>query len=215
MSGSAGGAGGEGDGDVDAARDASTFDPEVRAAMARWPDVPPAYGWLALDARGNWLIQRAPIANRALRDFIARNYAGDSAGRWFFQNGPQRVFVDLARAPWICRLDRGALVTHGGRPIARLARAIVDEAGRITLQTELGAAALDDRDGAELLAALVDEDGRALDDEQLEEWIAGRREAGLSIAAAGAAPIAVERALAAQVPALLGFDPRPRPVDPR
>ena len=30
------------------------MDEIVRAAIAKWPNVPHCYGWLALDARGNW-----------------------------------------------------------------------------------------------------------------------------------------------------------------
>ena len=37
----------------------------------------------------------------AFADFIARNYEADEHGRWFFQNGPQRVFVDLELAPLV------------------------------------------------------------------------------------------------------------------
>jgi len=62
----------------------------------QWPSgrtLPAVYGWLALDRRGNWLIKGERIANQALRDFISRNYEADDAGRWYFQNGPQRVYV--------------------------------------------------------------------------------------------------------------------------
>ncbi|HZW22256.1 DUF2946 family protein, partial [Noviherbaspirillum sp.] len=30
------------------------MDEIVKQAMAKWPNVPHCYGWLALDARGNW-----------------------------------------------------------------------------------------------------------------------------------------------------------------
>ena len=30
-----------------------------------------------------------------LIEFIGRNYAADAQGQWFFQNGPQRVYVCL------------------------------------------------------------------------------------------------------------------------
>jgi hypothetical protein len=68
------------------------MDPSVLQAMARWPDVPAVYGWLALDRRGNWLLKDPAgeglgrVGNVALRDFIARNYAADDRGRWYFQN---------------------------------------------------------------------------------------------------------------------------------
>jgi hypothetical protein len=64
----------------------------------------------------------ALIHHAALIEFINRNYAADPQGRWFFQNGPQRVYVELAYAPWVVRLGREepaavlALTDHtGGR----------------------------------------------------------------------------------------------------
>ena len=73
------------------------MDAAVARALAKWPNVPGVYGWLALDRRGNWLIRSASatqrfekIGNAALRDFIGRNYEPDAQGRWYFQNGPQR-----------------------------------------------------------------------------------------------------------------------------
>jgi hypothetical protein len=29
----------------------------VKAALAKWPNVPDCYGWLGLDARGNWYMR--------------------------------------------------------------------------------------------------------------------------------------------------------------
>ena len=71
------------------------MDEVVLRAMAKWPNVPAVYGWLALDRRGNWLIKRETIANDGLNAFISRNYLHDEAGQWYFQNGPQRVYVEL------------------------------------------------------------------------------------------------------------------------
>ena len=33
------------------------MDDIVKQAMAKWPNVPHAYGWLGLDARGNWYLR--------------------------------------------------------------------------------------------------------------------------------------------------------------
>lgn len=44
------------------------------------------------------------IEHTALKEFIDRNYACDSVGRYFFQNGPQRVFITLTSTPWIARI---------------------------------------------------------------------------------------------------------------
>ncbi len=132
------------------------MDDIVKQAMAKWPNVPHAYGWLGLDARGNWWLRDAaaqaagafasgePGARGAmvrlekLVDFIQRNYAADEAGRWFFQNGPQRVFVELEAAPWIWRVAADGSVTgHDGRP-AEVQAVFTDEQGRVFLRTDLG-----------------------------------------------------------------------------
>lgn len=90
------------------------MDDSVKLALAKWPNVPSCTGWLALDRRGNWRMrdeaaQRAaaagsPIRHAALIGFINRNYAVDQDGCWYFQNGPQRVYVELAYTPWVVRL---------------------------------------------------------------------------------------------------------------
>src|ERR1700693_3246190 len=71
------------------------MDEVVLRAIQKWPNVPSVYGWLSLDRRGNWSIKGEHIANPAIASFIGRNYARDEKGRWYFQNGPQRVFVTL------------------------------------------------------------------------------------------------------------------------
>jgi hypothetical protein len=70
--------------------------------------------------------------------FIGRNYASDEQGRWFFQNGPQRVYVELEATPWIWRIQTdGSIQSHTGCT-ARMQRCIVDEHGRLYLDTEQG-----------------------------------------------------------------------------
>ena len=121
------------------------MDQSVLRAIARWPDVPAIYGWLALDRRGNWQLKESEggtfgrIGNAALRDFIGRNYAADERGCWFFQNGPQRVYVELEAAPWVWRLTGSppAIVSHTGRS-ARFVSAALDEHGRLFVATDIG-----------------------------------------------------------------------------
>ena len=128
------------------------MDDIVRQAMAKWPNVPHCYGWLALDERGNWYmrddrVQAAGpfpaskgslLRHEKLVDFIQRNYDHDAGGQWYFQNGPQRVYVELQATPWIWRLGPGATVTsHTGTP-AQVQACLVDETGRLYLQTDLG-----------------------------------------------------------------------------
>jgi hypothetical protein len=131
------------------------MDDIVKAALKKWPNVPDVRGWLGLDARGEWWLrdERAQAAgtfpqvkgsrieHEGLRDFIGRNYEHDAAGCWFFQNGPQRVYVELEAAPWIWRIQGHAaalrLESHTGAP-ARFESAWLDEDERLFLATDLG-----------------------------------------------------------------------------
>ena len=128
------------------------MDDIVRQAIAKWPNVPHCFGWLALDARGNWYMRDAAVQaagpfpsskgsllrHDKLIAFIERNYEQDAAGQWFFQNGPQRVYVELESTPLVWRLGPGFSVTaHTGQP-ANPRASVVDEVGRFYLDTELG-----------------------------------------------------------------------------
>jgi hypothetical protein len=128
------------------------MDDIVRQAIAKWPNVPHCYGWLGLDERGNWYMRddrvqaAGPFAqakgsllkHEKLIDFIERNYDCDAQGQWFFQNGPQRVYVELQATPWILRVaDDRSVATHSGLP-AKVKAAYLDEGGRFYLDTEAG-----------------------------------------------------------------------------
>ena len=130
---------------------AFAMDDIVLRSMAKWPDVPDVYGWLSLDRRGNWLLKGERIGNQALRDFISRNYTADARGCWYFQNGPQRVFVALAYTPLVLHFEGEALFDHCGRPFLP-EQAFVDEEGSVLMQGIQGIGLLDDRD----LAAYAD-----------------------------------------------------------
>lgn len=70
------------------------MDESVKAAMARWPDVPGVDGFLRLDADGRWHIPDGRVSHPSFVEFINRNYEHDrDSGRWYFQNGPQRVWA--------------------------------------------------------------------------------------------------------------------------
>jgi hypothetical protein len=121
------------------------MDEIVARSLAKWPNVPAVFGWLALDRRGNWLIKGSRVGNAALREFIGRNYEADERGRWFFQNGPQRVYVKLAYTPFVVHYEGEGLFDQCGRPFAARATFLDDE-GSVLVQGERGIALVDDRD---------------------------------------------------------------------
>ena len=148
------------------------MDDIVKQAMAKWPNVPHCYGWLGLDARGNWYMRDdrtqalGPFASGLpgakgsmlkhlkLIDFIERNYAVDPQGCWYFQNGPQRVYVELEATPYIWRVDAdGAIRSSAGAP-AVLLQCYMDEKGWPYLHTHLGFGLVHTQDVASLAQAL-------------------------------------------------------------
>lgn len=193
------------------------MDEIVIRAIARWPNVPSVYGWLRLDRRGNWLVKtragrEAPlferISNRAVIEFIGRNYEQDGAHRWYFQNGPQKVFVALDYTPWVYRLDDSGsgFLTHAGAAPRGLEAVFLDDAGSLLLKSELGVGVLLDRDLPAVLENLRGERGRSI--EQLLEEIAQGAQAQVVLHGI-IVPIASVRA--AEVPERFGFVPRPLP----
>lgn len=133
-------------------------------ALARWPDVADVYGWLVLDRRGEWRLRVEGartafehIGNRALRDFICRNYAADARGRWYFQNGPQKVYVRLEYAPLVVRLEATGLADHCGRAFGEPRGMWQDEEGSVLLLGDRGLGLLDDRDLAAFCARRGDD----------------------------------------------------------
>jgi hypothetical protein len=144
------------------------LDDQVRRAMQKWPQVPAVYGWLRLSRRGQWfLIDRSVpgfseardgdgslITSPPIIDFIGRNYECDDRGAWYWQNGPQRAFVRIGLAPLILRVlnepPRQRLITHTGLLVESVSRVLSDAPGNLLLQTDLGPAAIDDRDIGQL-----------------------------------------------------------------
>lgn len=188
------------------------MDEYVERMMSKWPGVPAVYGWLSLDQRGRWCLQGRPISHRPSVDFISRNYTRDDHGAWYFQNGPQRVFVSLDYTPWVAMLSSpGVLCTHTGVEIRSLATVLLDEEGNLLMLTEYGIALLCDQDLAAVAELLVDGGGRpvAVDDfpELLLACQAGDSSAlGLRWHNDTLAVSAIERD---RVAAQYGFNPRP------
>ena len=128
------------------------MDDLVKQAMAKWPNVPDCYGWLGLDARGDWYMRDdgvqtlgsfpthkgSKLQHDKLKAFIARNYLANAQGCWYFQNGPQRVFVELEITPWIWRVYPDGRVFSHTEQLARPQRCWLDEQGRVYLETDLG-----------------------------------------------------------------------------
>lgn len=141
--------------------------------MAKWPNVPACYGWLSLDRRGNWQLQGERLAHSGLIAFLNQHYGCDQSGRWFVQNGPQRVFVHLAYTPWIVRITPEGLLAHTGQPAGRAQACFVDEEGNVLLLTERGIALLDDRDLSIFINECRQSDDVTVDEETLHKIMAG------------------------------------------
>lgn len=176
------------------------------SAIARWPNVPACYGWLSLDRRGQWRLQGEPVTHRGLIDFMNRQYTHDEAGNWFVQNGPQRVFVELAYAPWVYRLDGNLLVTHTGAAAGELSGLFLDDEGSLLIAAATGPGVLDDRDLARWLERCRDAAGCAVADECLVALAEGRRDLPIFIDGHRLQHIA-----AAEVPERFGFERFPHP----
>lgn len=173
-------------------------------AGAKWPDVPACYDWLSLDRRGDWRLQGERVSHRGLIDFINRQYGEDESGRWFMQNGPQRVFVSLSYTPWIFRRENGCFVSHTGQPAGAIQAVFVDEEGNVLIDTELGIGLLDDRD----LAAFIGEctcEGLAAGEANFAELMSGKP------AAIRWKERAVEPIAAVNVKKRYKFTPQPQP----
>jgi len=148
------------------------MDEQVIASMARWPDVPAVYGWLSLSEYGQWRLHpqgdalkmpESPgeeISSPQILAFMNRNYGVDESGQWFFQNGPQRVYVRLDAAPYIAHTttdiqsSRLKLRTHTGLDVRHLSGLFLTPGGRLYAQTEHGAAMIAGRDLPSVLDAL-------------------------------------------------------------
>lgn len=131
----------------------ATMDEIVKQALLKWPNVPACYGWLGLDNRGRWYlrddatqaqgafpaIKGSWLQHEKLIEFIHRNYESDALGQWYFQNGPQRVYVELESTPWIWRVDsQGCIASHTGQPAGDVLGCWQDEQGKVYLHAALG-----------------------------------------------------------------------------
>ncbi len=148
------------------------FDHFIQASLDKWPNVPTLYGWLSLTRDGQWRLHpKTPVLNATthahepgesisspgLIRFLNSYYFEDENGAWFFQNGPQRVYVALSAAPWILHLDTSntsGLITHTGKTIEKIHAWYLDEEGLFYAQTDKGFALVIGRDVAALITYL-------------------------------------------------------------
>lgn len=146
------------------------MDDIVRQAMRKWPNVPSCCDWLGLDARGEfWMrdeavqrlgsfqdgcrksspaIKGSRVDHVALKAFMCRNYQPDADGCWYFQNGPQKVYVELDLAPLSGRLDAvdtDLLHLHTGED-ERIQSVWVDELGVVYAHVSRGLAVIHPQD---------------------------------------------------------------------
>lgn len=150
------------------------MDDIVRQAMAKWPNVPDCYGWLGLDARGHWYMRDdaaqacggfasgrkgakgSLLQHEKLIEFIHRNYACDAMGQWFFQNGPQRVYVELEETPWVWRIGGDGTIHAQTGASAIYLQGWVDGRGYVYLNTDLGFGLVHTLDVGQVATALGD-----------------------------------------------------------
>ncbi len=197
------------------------MDDIVKQAMAKWPNVPHCYGWLALDARGNWRMRDEhaqklklagdKIGNAALVGFINRNYLGDPQGRWYFQNGPQRVYVNLEATPFIARTDPAhGFALHTGEALKTIDAAWMTDDGLLILRDGERIAQVDDRDMAQCLTLLHINDGPC-DDDRLLAWLGEPTDASRVTLEFDGKLVQVGRIKRAELANKFGFAPDPLP----
>ncbi|MFA9217594.1 MAG: DUF2946 family protein [Sphingomonadaceae bacterium] len=190
------------------------MDDIVVQAMAKWPDVPHCYGWLGLDGRGHWRMRDEQaqqlglagdkLSNPALVGFILRNYASDERGCWYFQNGPQRVYLELETAPFVVRTDPASgWRLHTGALLGVIDAAALTADGALLLRSGAIVAQLDDRDFAQVLPRL-ELDGAPVADDALLAWLAQERD-GTLLLRDGDRSVPLQRLASAQVPAYFSF----------
>jgi len=189
-----------------------SMDESVLAAMAKWPNVPAASDWLSLDERGHWRLRGEPITHSGLIGFINRNYEPDEQGRWFFQNGPQRVYVSLAYTPLVLHVDADArLRAHTGETVSDITAACLDEQGNLLLETQRGVGLVASDALPRVSEWLVGAGGAPLAEEALEDpGASAGTDTGAALSWSGR-PVPIASVRRSEVPERFGFIPDPQP----
>ncbi|GAA4024171.1 DUF2946 family protein [Actimicrobium antarcticum] len=207
------------------------MDDIVKQSLVKWPNVPHCYGWLGLDARGYWRMRDEAaqhhdqpgdkIAHVALLGFINRNYLHDAQGRWYFQNGPQRVYVNLEATPFVAHTvahteAHGApslkLVLQTGETLEQLDAAWLTDTGQLLVQAGERVALVDDRDLARCLTH-VEIDGAPAGDAALMAWLDDPAGPTVLTLAYGDQQLPVGRLASDELAGHFGFVQRPQ-ADP-
>ena len=111
------------------------------------------------------------IRHESLLSFIYRNYDCDSRGAWHFQNGPQRVYVELETTPFIARTDPAlGFVLHDRTPVREIDHVFMTDTGQLIIQSQQKIAMLDPSDLAHCLAMLCI-NGESIADDDLLSWL--------------------------------------------
>ncbi len=133
------------------------MDDIVKAALAKWPNVPHCHGWLALDARGDWYMrddrvqaagpfpqvkgsrieheQAARVHRSQLRGATSRVPGSSRTGRSGSMSSSRRRRGSGDCSPW--KRVASHCVGHTDAP-ARYRAALLDEHGRVFVATDLG-----------------------------------------------------------------------------
>lgn len=192
------------------------MDDIVLRGMAKWPNVPSVFGWLSLDRRGHWLLKGDRVTNPGITEFFGRNYSHDAQGRWFLQNGPQRVCVSLDYTPFIYRISAQTgsaltLTAHTGASTATVNAAFMDDAGQLLLASDIGIGLVHDTDLELLIPRFRDATAKAPDEIALAaafDALQAGHESGLLLQT-GNGDLPLHPLLASDAPARFGFVARP------
>lgn len=187
--------------------------PWVLKSLQRWPNVPALFDWLSLDRRGRWLIKGEPITHPRIVETINLNYGVDDHGRWYFQNGPQRGFMELEYAPFVLRRELDGFVTHNDLRIERPTQAILDETGTLSLSTEHGLGEIPG-DDLEWILDRLSIDDEPLDEDRLTALLdlPSQTTTG-AVLALGRGRLPVTRIDRDELPGIFGFTRKPTPLE--
>ncbi|MEL0083427.1 MAG: DUF2946 family protein [Gammaproteobacteria bacterium] len=181
----------------------------VLRGMAKWPNVPSVYNWLQLDRRGHWLMKGSEVTHPRLLAFINQHYLAAADGSYYFQNGPQQVFIQLALAPYVFSPLNNQLISHNDKQVGAVEAAYLSDQGDLLLQTDIGPGVIDDRYLAQVEEWFQVEGDR---DSGLADLLDGRQNSNARLVSKGfnidlpLKPLAI-----AQLESTLGFIANPQP----